>query len=195
MDFIVIERIIWDAILMILVMSLSVNTMMLRLLPSVFRSKVLFLVCKLAMLTWFWWPLNRPRPVPFPYQFIIHRCLQCCTRICCWCITVNKEWQNSWSSPAVNYVHVNRRLIFLWAAWIFLYVLWSVLYEIVSPNPLQKKVCHGFQECSQMNTSTISGKKKKTVMDWLNGLAADFCDKRIVKLVQCLNCNGDSIEK
>jgi histone-lysine N-methyltransferase SETMAR len=40
---------------------------------------------------------------------------------------------------------------------------------------------------------------KETVTDWLNGLAADFCNKGIVKLVQhlgrCLNRNGDYIEK
>jgi hypothetical protein len=36
-------------------------------------------------------------------------------------------------------------------------------------------------------------------MDWLNGLAADFYDKGIIKLVQCLNKwlnrNGDYEEK
>jgi hypothetical protein len=28
------------------------------------------------------------------------------------------------------------------------------------------------------------GELKETVMDWLNGLVADFCDEGIVKLVQ-----------
>jgi hypothetical protein len=42
-------------------------------------------------------------------------------------------------------------------------------------------------------------KVKETVTDWLNGLAADFYDKGIVKLVQhldkCLNRNGGHVEK
>jgi hypothetical protein len=40
---------------------------------------------------------------------------------------------------------------------------------------------------------------KETVMDWLNGLVADFYDEGIVKLVQhsgkYLNHSGDYIEK
>jgi hypothetical protein len=40
---------------------------------------------------------------------------------------------------------------------------------------------------------------KETVTDWLNGLAADFCDEGIVRLVQrldkCLSLNGDCVEK
>jgi hypothetical protein len=40
---------------------------------------------------------------------------------------------------------------------------------------------------------------KQTVSGWLNGLAADFYDEGIVKLVQrlnkCLNRNGGYIEK
>jgi hypothetical protein len=28
---------------------------------------------------------------------------------------------------------------------------------------------------------------KETVMHWLNGLAANFCDEGIVKLMQCLD--------
>jgi histone-lysine N-methyltransferase SETMAR len=40
---------------------------------------------------------------------------------------------------------------------------------------------------------------KETVTDWLSGLAADFYDKGIVKLVQnldkCLNHSGDYVEK
>jgi hypothetical protein len=40
---------------------------------------------------------------------------------------------------------------------------------------------------------------KEIVTNWLNGLAADFCDEGIVKLVQhldkCLYRNGDYIEK
>jgi hypothetical protein len=40
---------------------------------------------------------------------------------------------------------------------------------------------------------------KETITDWLNGLAAIFYEKGIVKLVQCLdkclNRNGDYIEK
>jgi hypothetical protein len=40
---------------------------------------------------------------------------------------------------------------------------------------------------------------KETVMDWLNGLVADFYDKGFIKLVQrldkCLNLNGDYVEK
>jgi hypothetical protein len=39
---------------------------------------------------------------------------------------------------------------------------------------------------------------KGIVMNWLNGLAADFCHKGIVKLVQrldkCPNRNGDYVE-
>jgi hypothetical protein len=40
---------------------------------------------------------------------------------------------------------------------------------------------------------------KETVIDWLNGPAANFYDKGTVKLVQrldkCLNHNGDYAEK
>jgi hypothetical protein len=40
---------------------------------------------------------------------------------------------------------------------------------------------------------------KETVMDWLNGLVADFYDEGIIKLVQCLdkclNHNGNYAEK
>jgi histone-lysine N-methyltransferase SETMAR len=40
---------------------------------------------------------------------------------------------------------------------------------------------------------------KEIVTDWLNGLAANFYDEGIVRLVQCLdkclNCKGDYIEK
>jgi histone-lysine N-methyltransferase SETMAR len=40
---------------------------------------------------------------------------------------------------------------------------------------------------------------KETVKDWLNGLAADFHDEGIIKLVQhldkCLNRSGDYVEK
>jgi hypothetical protein len=40
---------------------------------------------------------------------------------------------------------------------------------------------------------------KGTVMNWLNGPAADFYDEGIVKLVlsldKCQNRNGDSVEK
>jgi hypothetical protein len=40
---------------------------------------------------------------------------------------------------------------------------------------------------------------KETVTDWLHGLAADFYNEGIVKLVQrldkCLTSNGDYIEK
>jgi hypothetical protein len=40
---------------------------------------------------------------------------------------------------------------------------------------------------------------KERVMDWLNGLGADFYDEGIIKLVQCLNkclnCNGGYVEK
>jgi hypothetical protein len=40
---------------------------------------------------------------------------------------------------------------------------------------------------------------KETVTDWLNGLAADFYDKGIVKLLQrldkCMNHNGDYKEE
>jgi hypothetical protein len=57
----------------------------------------------------------------------------------------------------------------------------------------EKFVPDGSHECSQMNAS------ERTVTDWLNGLAADFYDKGIVKLVQplvkYLNHNGDYIEK
>jgi hypothetical protein len=42
-------------------------------------------------------------------------------------------------------------------------------------------------------------KKKKTVKDWFSGLAADFCDVDIQKLVtqydKCLNLHGDYVEK
>jgi hypothetical protein len=54
----------------------------------------------------------------------------------------------------------------------------------------------GFQEFAQLNTSK---EVKETVTDWLNDLAADFCDKGIVKLLQCLDrcltCSGDYVEK
>jgi hypothetical protein len=40
---------------------------------------------------------------------------------------------------------------------------------------------------------------KETVIDWLNRLATDFYDEKIVKLVQgldkCLNRNGDYVDK
>jgi hypothetical protein len=41
-------------------------------------------------------------------------------------------------------------------------------------------------------------KLKKTVKDWFNGLAVDFCDGGIQKLVtryKCLNLHGDYVEK
>lgn len=52
---------------------------------------------------------------------------------------------------------------------------------------------------SQFSSDTDRHKRKKkkaTVMDWLNGLAADFHDEEIVKLVRldkCLKCNGDYV--
>jgi hypothetical protein len=40
---------------------------------------------------------------------------------------------------------------------------------------------------------------KERVTDWLNGLAADFYDKAVIKLMQrldrCLNHSGDYVEK
>jgi hypothetical protein len=39
---------------------------------------------------------------------------------------------------------------------------------------------------------------KETVMDWLNGVVANFYEEGIVKLVQCLKkylkCNGNYVE-
>jgi hypothetical protein len=43
-----------------------------------------------------------------------------------------------------------------------------------------------------------SDEVKKTVKDWFNGLAADFYDAGIQKLVtryKCLNLHGDYVEK
>jgi hypothetical protein len=46
---------------------------------------------------------------------------------------------------------------------------------------------------------TDEHKWKKTIPDWLNGLAADFYDDGIIHFVQrlekCLNHNGDYLEK
>jgi hypothetical protein len=40
---------------------------------------------------------------------------------------------------------------------------------------------------------------KKMVKDWFSGLAADFCDAGIQKLVtrcnQCMNIHGNNVEK
>jgi hypothetical protein len=56
-------------------------------------------------------------------------------------------------------------------------------------SDMEKCVPDEFQECSQMNTS------ERKSYGWLNGLAADFCDEGIAKLMQrlnkCLNRNGD----
>jgi hypothetical protein len=53
----------------------------------------------------------------------------------------------------------------------------------------------GFLGSKQMATDEV----KETVTGWLNGLAADFHDEGIMKLVQhldkYLNRNGDYIEK
>jgi hypothetical protein len=59
----------------------------------------------------------------------------------------------------------------------------------------EKFVPYGFQESSQMNTN----RSDRPVTDWLNGMAAYFCDDGKVKLMErmdkCLNRNGDYIEK
>jgi hypothetical protein len=63
------------------------------------------------------------------------------------------------------------------------------LRDCHSSTPIQKNLCH--------MCSNNAHRWTQVVMDWLNGLAADFYDEGIVKLVQslnkCLNRNGNYI--
>jgi histone-lysine N-methyltransferase SETMAR len=79
---------------------------------------------------------------------------------------------------------------------------WENLYRPPYSPDLTPSSFHLFPKLKEF----LGGKRmapgeevKETVTDWLNGLAADFCDEGIVRVVQrlnkCQNHKGDYTEK
>jgi hypothetical protein len=93
----------------------------------------------------------------------------------------------------------------LWAAIHYWWASWSVpiwlaispLQDYHSSTPVHRNLCQ--MHFKNAHNWTQGDGVKETVTDWLNGLAANFYEKGIIKLVKhldkCLNHNGDYIEK